>query len=84
MYERILNRAKRLIVSDRSGVVAALRYWLSLRHVSFTVIAIWVIEELKLIELKPELLALRNDIESGKAFLPYYVDWVDRAIKVIG
>ena len=81
--QSIKSRTKRLIASDRSGVLEALRYWLRLRDSGLTVTALIVIADVNIPELKPDLECLRKDIESGKVFLPYYNSWVDRALKVI-
>lgn len=81
--QSILNRVKRLIISDRPGVVEALRYWLRLRQRGLTVTALNVIADVNFPELKPDLECLKKDIESGKVFLPYYIYWVDRALKAI-
>jgi hypothetical protein len=80
--QSIKSRTKRIIVSDRSGVVEALRYWLCRRD-SLTVTALIVIADVNIPELKLDLECLKKDIESGKIFLPYYNSWVDRALKTI-
>jgi hypothetical protein len=83
LYYLILKRTKRLIIGDRLGVLNALRYWFSLRSDPFTLIAVNLVQDLQITELKPELKKLRKEIESGKAFLPYYNEWVERALKAI-
>jgi hypothetical protein len=83
LYEQILVRAKRTIINDRIGMVEVLRYWLSLRKALYTMMAVDLIKDLVISELKPELNILMEDIESGKVFLPYYKQWVDRALKAI-
>jgi hypothetical protein len=83
LYEHILVRAKRMVVNDRIGMVEVLRYWLSLRKDLYTMMAVDIIKDLVISELKPELNILKEDIESGKIFLPYYKQWVDRVLKAI-
>jgi len=78
----ILSRTRRLIINDRLGVIEALRYWLRLGD-GITIIALIIITEVNIPELKPELDCLKKDIESGKAFLPDYSYLVNRALKVI-
>ena len=79
--EDIKRTAQRLITQDRSGVIEALRYWLSLKHVGLSVIALGVIGDIKNIpELKPDLERLRADPEFGRR----YAFWIDRALKAIG
>jgi hypothetical protein len=81
--EDIKKTAKTLIIKDRDGVVEALRYWLRLRDDGHTMAAVYVIGDVYIPELKPDLECLRADIESGKVFLPYYNYWVDLALKTI-
>lgn len=83
LYDHVLRRAKRLIVEDYTGVIEVLRYWLSLRKEPHTMLAVRVARDLVVTELKPELENLRQDIESGKTFLPYYKRWVDQALAAI-
>jgi hypothetical protein len=47
-------------------------------------IAVALVNDLVISELKPELTNLKQDIESDKVFLPYYLKAVDRALKAIG
>jgi hypothetical protein len=83
IYRIIFQHAAQLILTDRLGVIDALRYWLLLRDDPFTVFAINLIQDLVIKELKPDLEKLRNDIESRNTLLPYYNEWVDRALKAI-
>ena len=46
-------------------------------------LAVYLAREFQIYELKPELENLRKDIVSRKSFLPYYVEWVDKALKAI-
>lgn len=57
--------------------------WFSLGEEPYTMLAVDLVENLKIKELKPELETLKKDIESGKIFLPYYNEWVDKALKAI-
>lgn len=79
----ITKTAKTLIIQDRSGVIEALRYWLSLRDIGLTATALHVIIDVYIPELKPDLESLRAEIESGKALHPSYIDLVDLALKNI-
>lgn len=81
--EDIKKTAKRLIIQDCSGVIEALRYWLSLRDIGLTMVAVAVIDNVCIPELKPDLERLRAEIESGKVFHPSYNYLVDLALKTI-
>ena len=82
--EDIKKTAQKLIIQDRDGVIEALRYWLSLRDKGLPMVAVYVIADVYIPELKPDLERLRAEIESGKeVFHPSYNYWVDRALKAI-
>ena len=83
MYDLIIKRAKHLILEDRFGVIGVLKEWLSLRKDPITMIAVNLTTDLIIPELKPDLEILRKEIASGKVFLPYYNEWVDKALKAI-
>jgi hypothetical protein len=77
------KHAKRLAIKDRSGVIEACKYWIELRQEPYTLLAIIIVMDLVLKELKPELTDLRGDINSGRSFKPYYNELIDNALKVI-
>jgi hypothetical protein len=83
LYLGLLDRAKRLVITDRIGVVEALRYWISLRDHRHTNHAAMLTGALALKELKPDLEKLREDIISRKAYLTKYTGWVDKELKKI-
>ncbi len=80
LYRHMLAVAVRVIAGQRPELVGALRSWLGLRAEPRTMIAAHLIQELRLVELRRDLEYLRDDIVAGKAFLPYYVRWVDEAL----
>jgi hypothetical protein len=81
IVEDITASARNRIIKDRAGVIEALRFWLCLRDRRLTLMAVSVIGDLVITELKPDLEKLRNEIASGKTFLPYYNEWVDTALQ---
>jgi hypothetical protein len=81
--EDIKKTAKTLITKDRTGVIGALRYWLSLRDSGLTMTAVGIIVDVYIPELKPDLECLRADIKTGKIFHPSYNYLVDLALKNI-
>ena len=82
-YQDLLARTKSHLQKDRNGVIDALKYWLSLKDEVRTMYSVDLIKNLAIKELKPELEDLKQDIISRKAFLPYYVQWVDAALKAL-
>ena len=77
----IINTAKRLIIKDRSGVIDTLRYWLHLRDERSPLTAVYVIANVYIPELKPDLEYLKEEIESGKeVFHPSYNIWLYKAL----
>ncbi len=84
LYCHVLVEAER-VKPERPGELAdALRAWIELHAEPRTMIAIYVVQALKLTELRPELQRLRADVAAGRAFLPYYVRWVDEALAELG
>ena len=82
-YIDVTKRLRRLIISDRPGVVEALRYWLRLRQADLTDIAVDLVRDFAIRELKSELETLKKEIESGKVFHPSYVEGVDEALEAM-
>lgn len=80
----ILTSAQRALDGgDREGLVSALQDWLGERSEPKTMLAVDVIRELQLSELREGLEELRTEIESGAVFKPFYVRWVDDALGVL-
>ena len=83
LYQDVIKRAKDLILKDRLGVIEACKYWFSLRKEPYTMLAVDLANNLHITELKPELENLKKNIASGKIFLPYYAEGVDKALNAI-
>jgi hypothetical protein len=84
LYRHVLAEAERVKPARRGELADALRAWIELHAEPRTMIAIYVAQALKLTELRPELQRLRADVIAGRAFLPYYVQWVDEALAELG
>jgi hypothetical protein len=82
-YEHLLTRAKRLVVDDREGLVEALSYWLSTHREPDTMAAVRLARDLIIPELETDLKRLKQDIESRRVFLPFYVKYIDQALAAI-
>jgi hypothetical protein len=83
LYEDILAEGKYLINKDRNGVIEVCREWLLMRKAPHTFLAVVLIGELKIRELREDLELLRGDIMSGKVFRPYNIHSIDTALKLI-
>ncbi|MFU8830102.1 MAG: hypothetical protein ACNA8P_11815 [Phycisphaerales bacterium] len=83
LYEHILRRASRFVAEDRENLVLVLRDWVRERCEPHTMLAVSIADELRLAELRNDLVELKSDIERGKAFYPFYQDRVTKAIRQI-
>lgn len=77
----VLAHARSAAAIEKDTLVEVLRDWLLITNEPRTMLAVKVAKELRLRELTPYLENLRNRIETGKAFLPFYLHWVDDALK---
>ena len=83
LLDDLLERAQKIVINDREGLVEALRYWISLREQFRTEKAVILTKYLVLKELKLDLDKLRDDIVSGKYLPGNHTGRVDRALKAI-
>jgi hypothetical protein len=68
LEEHVLSHSKLVVQTDRNGLIEALREWMSERSDPRTMLAARVVAELGLVELKPELATLRDEISEGNTF----------------
>jgi hypothetical protein len=85
LYRYLVRRTAPLVETDRQALVKALASWLQLREESGpqTILALEIAANHHLSELRDEIEKLLNDVRAGKAFLPYYEQWVTRALDQI-
>lgn len=81
LQERVLVIAARFEREDRAALVEVLSEWLRRRSEPHSILAMHVAAELGLTELGYLILALRQDVIDGRAFLPCYLVWVDKALE---
>ena len=80
LYSSLLTRTKRLLPDNRDIVTEIFRKWLEMRNKVETNMAMRILMEIKMPELLPELVKLREDIIEGKIFTKLHLRLVDRAI----
>lgn len=78
----IVRLAGHVVESDRNELIAALREWITQRS-KRTLLAMRIGAEHKLRELKPDIQRLLEDVRAGKAFSPYYEEFIAPALKRI-
>ena len=78
----IVRLAGRLVQSDRNQLVEAMRQWINERG-KRTLLAVRIAAEHKLSELKTEIDHLLQDVRAGRAFSPYYEEFIAPALKRI-
>ena len=83
LREHVLRRAERIVQSDRSGLVEAMRDWLQRRSLPHTLLAVAVAQEARLTELVPDLHSLRDDILASRFLRDTQEDLVDQALAVL-
>ncbi|MDQ3565513.1 MAG: hypothetical protein M3436_15785 [Pseudomonadota bacterium] len=79
----VLAHARSAAAKEKDTLVEVLRDWLLITNEPRTMLAVRVAKELRLRELTPHLENLRNRIETGEAFFPFYLQWVDEALRVL-
>lgn len=84
MFFEMLDRLKILIVTDRNGVIDAMRYWLSSKDLGSRETAENLSRFLLLKELRPELEQIRKEITTRKCHLlpiRHYLEPIDLALQ---
>jgi hypothetical protein len=76
----IVRLVGRVVESDRNELVAAMREWIAQRG-KRTLLAMRIGTEHQLRELKPDIQRLLEDVRAGKAFSPYYEEFIAPALK---
>jgi hypothetical protein len=76
----VVRLAGRVVESDRRELVEAMREWI-VQHGKRTLLAVRIAAEYKLLELKPDIEHLLEDVRSKKAFQPYYQEFLVPALE---
>jgi hypothetical protein len=83
LEEHILASANAALLTDRVGLIAALREWLSLRDESRTMLAVTMARKLRLQELKADIEALRKEVSEGRVFPRFYLREIDASLEAL-
>jgi hypothetical protein len=83
LYVHISDLASRLERSDRRQLVEAFVDWLKRRREPQTMLAVDIIGQLRLVELRGHLEELLSDVQAGRAFLPFYANPISRALAMV-
>jgi hypothetical protein len=78
----IVRLARRVVEADRNALVGAMRDWISQRG-KRTLLAVRIGAEHKLRELTPDIQRLLEEVRAGRAFSPYYEEFIVPALKRI-
>ncbi len=80
LAELLYQRARRLLGSDRPGLVEALRDWLEKRDDVLSIQAVILVRDLRLTELRSLIGELREEVASGRALRPTSLCLFDKAL----
>src|SRR5438105_7401724 len=71
LSDQLASSGRRLLDSDRRGLVDALREWLEARDMTRTLQAVILVTDLHLGELRPLVAELREQVRAGKSLRPF-------------
>ncbi len=78
----VVQLAGRVVEFDRNALIEAMREWVEQRG-NRTLLAVRIVAEHKLLELKPDIQRLLEEVCAGKVFSPYYEEFITPALKRI-
>jgi len=85
LYDHVAAVARHaLATGQREDLLNILQEWIARRSEPETMLAVYLVRELRLAELTRQLRALHADILAGKCFMPFYGVKVKRALAAIG
>jgi len=70
-------------LTERLGLIEALREWLSLRNEPRTMLAVTMARKLGLRELKADIEALRKEVSEGRVFPRFYLREIDATLEAL-
>lgn len=83
LADQLRRRLKRLVQTDRAGVVEALREWLEAREMLRTIQAVVLVRDVGLVELLPLVRQLRQEVGEGRTLRPSVLYLFDAALDAV-
>lgn len=83
LEEHVLEHAVDILHKDKQGLIEALKDWIEAQSEPRTMLAVRVAKNLGLVELIPQILELRREIDSGKVFPKFYLRYIDEALNIL-
>ena len=83
LYEYMNKISIGLIKESREDFIMAMTNWLQLRSEPKTMLAVEIIGNNKLMELREDLEGLLDDVNKGNAFKPFYERPINRSLRMI-
>ena len=84
LESHILTRAEQIVHRNRAALIEVLTGWFQLRTEPQTMLAVKVAGTIRLHDLRAAPLVLRDDVASGRVFLPFYAKRIDDELNAIG
>ncbi len=69
-----------ILQTEKQGIVEALTEWIKTQSEPRTMLAVRLSKRLGIVELIPQVLELRHEIDSGKVFPKFYLRYIDEAL----
>ena len=79
----VRKRCKILVKKDREILIEILIDWLNMREEPHTMLAVRIVANLELIELKSYIMKLGKEISDGRLFYNYYLSDINSALNSI-
>lgn len=84
----MIRQVSKALPDERQALVDALKIWLKSHNTPEEAVrvdlAMAIAATYKLDELKPDIELLLSDVKAGKAFKPYYAQFIERYLKQLG
>jgi len=80
LEEHALRHSVKILQTDKQGLIEALRDWIGTQSEPRTMLAVRVAKNLGLVELIPQILELKHEIDSGRVFPKFYLRYMDEAL----
>lgn len=84
LYAHVAAVARHAVENGhREELLNILRDWIAKRREPETMLAVDLAGDLRLVNLERQLDALLADVLAGRCFMPFYSQWIERALAAI-